>query len=273
MQTDDTALASHYAFGENWSEFARSLGESAVERAVEGMERLVPRERMAGTSFIDIGCGSGLSSLAALRLGARSVAAYDLDPASVRTTRAVLDKFAPNADWRAEEVSVFDLSAERIGRFDIVHSWGVLHHTGAMWRAIERALDLVAPGGMLVLALYRKSPLCGFWRVEKRFYTHAGVVGRGIARGLYQTLYLAGVLATGRNPAAYVRDYEHNRGMAWRTDVEDWLGGYPYESVTPQELDAFLTPRGFVRESIYAKPARLGGLFGSHCDEFVYRRV
>jgi 2-polyprenyl-6-hydroxyphenyl methylase/3-demethylubiquinone-9 3-methyltransferase len=185
----------------------------------------------------------------------------------------VLGRLAAGQEWLAEEKSVFDLDPAAMGRFDVVHSWGVLHHTGAMWRAIEACLPMVAPGGLLVLAFYRKTPLCGFWRAEKRFYTSAGAVPRAVVRGIYAAAYVLGLIASGRNPAAYIRDYRRNRGMAWMTDVEDWLGGYPYESVSPEELDAFLTQRGFARERIFTKPARLGGLFGSHCDEFVYRRI
>ena len=61
--------------------------------------------------------------------------------------------------------------------------------------------------------------------------------------------------------------------MDWHHDVHDWLGGFPYESVTPEELDQFLEKCGFSLEKRFEKPAIAGGVLGSHCDEFVARRV
>jgi 2-polyprenyl-6-hydroxyphenyl methylase/3-demethylubiquinone-9 3-methyltransferase len=148
----------------------------------------------------------------------------------------------------------------------------VLHHTGAMWRAVDACLPLVGDGGLLVLALYRRTPACGFWRAEKRFYSRAPGAVRALIRGLYKFVFVVGLIATGRSPAAYVRDFERNRGMAWTTDVDDWLGGYPYESVTPEEVRSHLVPRGFEEVRSFTRPARLAGILGSHCDEFVFRR-
>jgi 2-polyprenyl-6-hydroxyphenyl methylase/3-demethylubiquinone-9 3-methyltransferase len=270
--TNDTQLESHYPFGRNWARFAAQLDESRIDHAVAELERLVPCVELAGRPVLDVGSGSGLSSLAALRLGAARVVALDLDPDSVATTRAVLDRFAPGMSWEVREQSAFDLDAAALGRFDVVHSWGVLHHTGALWRAVDACLPLVEDGGLLVLALYRKTPACGFWRAEKRFYSRSPGLLRALVRGLYKFVFVVGLIATGRSPAAYVRNFEKNRGMAWTTDVDDWLGGYPYESVTPEEVRTHLLARGFDEVRSFTKPVRLGGLLGSHCDEFAFRK-
>ena len=60
--------------------------------------------------------------------------------------------------------------------------------------------------------------------------------------------------------------------MDWRHDVHDWLGGYPYESVEPREVAGRLQDLGFDVIRTNEQPAALGGLFGSHCDEFVAAR-
>ena len=105
---------------------------------------------LAGRTFLDIGCGSGLFSLAALQLGAK-VHSFDYDPDAVATTRQLRDRYAPDSDWRVEQGSVLDSSLiSRLGQFDIVYSWGVLHHTGALWEALDAACRLVAPGGLAV---------------------------------------------------------------------------------------------------------------------------
>ena len=268
----ETALGAHYAFGKNWKRFAADLDAARISHAVRELARLIPPIDVAGKTFLDVGSGSGLSALAALRLGAMRVEAVDLDPDSVATSRAVLGRFAPGTAWRVQEGSALELDPAVLGRFDIVYSWGVLHHTGAMWRAIGACLPLVAEGGLLVLALYRKTPICGFWRWEKRLYSRAPQILRAMIAALYKTAYVAGLLATGRNPGAYIRAYVSNRGMSWRTDVEDWLGGYPYESVSPDELCAALGERGFEAVRSFTKPARLGGFLGTHCDEYVFRK-
>ena len=209
------------------------------------MLEFVAAEDIESSRFFDIGCGSGLFSLAALRLGAREVVAVDVDPVSVSTTNKVLQAAGSNGRWTVRECNVFELDESGLGTFDIVYSWGVLHHTGDMWRAIECATQFVRPGGLLFLALYRKTVLCGLWRMEKRWFTHGPEWYRALARRAYRLAFVAGLLATGRRPAAYFADYRHKRGMDWTHDMEDWLGGYPYESVRPDALEAFLTKHEF----------------------------
>ncbi len=268
---DKTSIESHYEFGRNWDSFSQNIDAEKIANATRDLAALLPTET-AGATFLDIGSGSGLSSLAALRLGCARVHAVDYDPVSVATTRATLMRHAEDKAWSCEETSVFDLRPEAVGRFGIVYSWGVLHHTGGMWKAIAQAADLVDAGGHFVLALYDRTPLCGFWRVEKRLYTHGPRWLRRPLEWLYKSLYIAGLLLTGRNPARYISGYSRNRGMDWAHDVKDWLGGYPYESATPHELKLFLVARGFVLVREVIKPAPIAGLLGSPCNEFVFRK-
>jgi SAM-dependent methyltransferase len=272
LAEDSRQLETHFAFGENWQSFVATVTEENVAEAVRGMERLFPGDEMKGRRFVDIGCGSGLSMLAALRLGASSALGIDIDPSSAAAARALLTRYMPDGPWAVRMASILELAAEQEGAFDIVYSWGVLHHSGDMAAALRKAAALVAPGGSLALALYRKTPLCGFWRREKRFYKAAGKPARAAIRLAYQAVFNAGLLASGRNPLRYRRDYKSARGMDWAHDVHDWLGGYPYESVAPGEVARLLEGLGFTMTRIFAKPAALGGLLGSHCDEFVARR-
>jgi len=207
--------------------------------------------------------------LAALRLGARSATGLDIDPSSVEAARTVFKKLGAANQWSVEVASVFDLTPEKNGTYDIVHSWGVLHHTGDMGLAIRKAAALVASHGYLAVALYRKTPLCAFWRQEKKFYARSNRSIQAAIGGIYRTAFRAALIARGRNPVNYVRNYKTTRGMNWFTDTHDWLGGYPYESATPQEVTDFLNSLGFTVVRTFEKPAAAGGLFGSHCDEFV----
>jgi SAM-dependent methyltransferase len=262
-------LDSHFAFGENWKAFVETLSEESIAEAVRSLARLFPADELRGRDFLDIGCGSGLSMLAALRLGARSVTGIDIDPNSVEAARVLLSRHAAANAWRADVASVFDYVPHRESTYDVVHSWGVLHHTGDMWPAVRKAAALVAPRGHLALALYRKTPLCGFWRVEKKIYSRSPKPVQAVIAAFYRGVYKLALMSTGRSPARYIRDYKSARGMSWMHDVHDWLGGYPYESVTPQEVYAVLAELGFGQVRAFEKSAAIQGLFGSHCDEFV----
>ncbi len=266
-------LKSHFAFGENWCAFTELVTEEHIATAVTSLERLLPRDQLEGRRMMDIGCGSGLSMLAALRLGAAHVEGVDIDPSSVRAAKAVLGQFFAEGPWQVEECSVFDLPRKREHGYDIVHSWGVLHHTGAMWEAIDAACSLVASKGLLCIALYRKTPVCKFWKGEKWVYTNAPRWIRALIRGIFKGVFIFGLIVTGRSPFEYFDKYKIARGMDWHHDVHDWLGGYPYESTTPEELSKFLGERGFAIERCFEKQAIAFGLFGSHCDEFVARKV
>ncbi len=260
-----------FRFGENWAEFARGLDDRGILGAHEGLVRLAGPDALRGKSFLDIGCGSGLHALAALKLGASRMLAVDFDPLSVATTEKLLRQHAPDLDWRAERTSVFDLDPERHGQFDIVYSWGVLHHTGAMIPAIEKAAAMVAPKGQIILALYRKTPLCGFWLWEKKLYAKAPAGVQRFLQSVYIALFRLNFLLRGNDFDTYVRDYRSQRGMDYLHDVHDWMGGYPYESINPGDATSLLNKLGFKIERTFVHAGGLG-LFGTGCDEFVFRR-
>jgi 2-polyprenyl-6-hydroxyphenyl methylase/3-demethylubiquinone-9 3-methyltransferase len=272
MGDELTQVEGRFAFGENWQSFLDTLDEESIAEARRGLARLFPNDEIKGRRFLDIGCGSGLSMLAAAELGACKVEGVDIDPKSVAAARALLSSKLPGGPWTVRVASVFDLTPGASGGFDIVYSWGVLHHTGDMWRAIEKAAALVAPGGLLALALYRKTPLCGFWQWEKRLYSASGKRVQASVRLIYRTCYAAGLIATGRSPLRYAREYKRARGMDWAHDIHDWLGGYPYQSAEPHAVTGFLDKLGFRMMRMFERPAALAGLLGSHCDEYVALR-
>ncbi len=265
-------IKSHFAFGDNWADYAQIIDLEAIDAAKKDLLKLIPQEQIADSSFLDIGCGSGLHSLAATLLGARNLLAVDLDPTSVATTEGVLTRYAAHARWRTEEISVFDLSPESHGVFDIVYSWGVLHHTGAMWDALRKAASMVAPNGMLVFALYRSTLLDPFWRLEKRYYSKAGSSVQAAVRACFVAAYaMSFTIARRRSFAAHVANYKTNRGMDFYHDAHDWLGGYPYESALAPDVERHMHDLGFQAARVFARPGGVG-IFGSGCDEYVYTR-
>ncbi|MBS0263266.1 MAG: methyltransferase domain-containing protein [Planctomycetes bacterium] len=276
-------LSSHFEFGRNWSSYAGLIDEERVAEAVRGLERLAGPGGLAGKTFLDIGCGSGLHSLAALRLGAARIVAIDLDPHSVATTRQVLERYTAEAaeqsggqsdkPWEVREVSVFDLPSQNLGQFDVVYAWGSLHHTGDMYKAWRTAAGMVAPGGTLNVALYRKTRLCWLWTIEKFLYTHSPRWVQKCLRAVFICAMRLAFLVTGRDFQKYRDDYAKSfRGMDYEHDVHDWMGGYPYESVSPRQADAFRQELGFETVRNFVLNRTPVGIFGSGNDEFVWRR-
>jgi predicted RNA methylase len=262
---------SHFSFGENWAQYAQKIDERRIEEAEKSLIRLLGRESIEGKTFLDIGCGSGLFSLAAVRLGSKRLLAVDLDPHSVETTRKTLERYAPGgANWDCKRISVFDLDPVHVGTFDIVYSWGVLHHTGAMYKAIEKASTVVAPHGTLALALYGKTPFCGLWRIEKRIYSRSPKwVQRAIER-VYCVAVSARLALKGESLKKRRETYFQQRGMDMYIDTRDWLGGYPYESISPDEAMTYMNKLGFEPVRSFVTPCI--GLLGAGCDEYSFTK-
>jgi len=266
-------LASHFEFGRNWLEYAELINADRIEQAVRGLERLTGHEAITGQSFLDIGCGSGLHSLAALRLGAARVVAVDLDPHSVATAKQVLSQNAPDNQWDVRELSVFDLDPTQLGEFDVVYAWGSLHHTGALHEAWTRASKMVAPGGILIVAVYRKTRLCGLWKIEKWIYTKSPAWVQYCLRAVFVNAMRLAFFLTGRDFRKYRNSYGQSfRGMNYEHDVHDWMGGYPYESISPSEADRFRESLNFAHVRSFVESRTRVGIFGSGNDEYVWQR-
>lgn len=263
-----TDRKSHFEFGKNWRDYAKSVDRTMIDFNTAALRKLLP-EGLTGKSFVDIGSGSGIRSLAAFELGAASVRAIDIDENSVSTTHDLLMRFAQGKAWTVETVSVFDIR----GSYDVVFSWGVLHHTGDMWRAIQHAATLVKPGGLFAIAIYTKGPHYEHWQAIKRFYSGAPAPLKAVLRTAYMSAFLGYMgLVVRENPFAFVRNYPRGHGMSYSHDAHDWLGGFPYEAASVEEVKAKLASIGLTEVRTFAAdPGR--GIWGAPCSEYVYRRA
>ena len=243
--TDTAPDAPRFAFGKNWESFVdKHFTEERVRIAQEHLLRFLNLPDLAGKRMLDIGCGSGLHSLAALRANVGELLSFDYDANSVSTTRKLHEMSGRPAHWRVAQGSVLDKAyMDSLGTFDIVYSWGVLHHTGDQWTALRYAADRVAPAGVFYVALYTSDvfvdPPAEFWLNVKRRYNRGGWLAKRNIEAWYIGRQFLGMLRNRQNPLAYVWGYKRSRGMSYFTDVKDWVGGWPMEFSSVQEVKDF----------------------------------
>jgi 2-polyprenyl-6-hydroxyphenyl methylase/3-demethylubiquinone-9 3-methyltransferase len=246
------------------------MTDASLARAEQSLRDLIGRDTLAGSRFLDAGCGSGLFSLAAVRLGA-SVHSFDFDENSVLAALALKRKYAPEASWNIERASVLDGGyLESLGTFDIVYSWGVLHHTGDMWRALGNVAALTKPSGKLCVAIYNDQGVASdVWRIVKRVYNALPIRLRFLVfwpscvRLWAPTIIRDTLRGT---PLKTWQEYGKERGMSPLVDLRDWVGGFPFEVAQPAQVTDFCNRRGFQLASLVRRT-------GIGCNEFVFSRV
>jgi SAM-dependent methyltransferase len=237
------APADAFGFGRNWQRYVAEHLTPERERIARDSVTDLVGTSLEGRTFLDIGSGSGLFSLAAHKLGAERVVSVDVDPDSVASTLHLRESAGAPASWTVITGSILDARlVDELEPADVVYSWGVLHHTGDMWTALTNATKLVRPGGgRFVIAIYNDARGARFfdsrrWLTIKRFYGRLPDAGRTAMETGYRSYFWANKLRQGINPRTWERDYRRTRGMAFKTDVADWLGGYPYEYATTSEI-------------------------------------
>ncbi|TWT54753.1 bifunctional 3-demethylubiquinone-9 3-methyltransferase/ 2-octaprenyl-6-hydroxy phenol methylase [Rubripirellula amarantea] len=282
MQSNTPAPADAFAFGKNWSRFLQTLNDDRIQSAESSLKELVGRDDWSGLRFLDAGSGSGLFSLAAHRMGA-IVTSFDVDDDSVGCTNEIKRRYAPESgQWRVHQGSLRDKPfMESLGTFDVVYCWGVAHHTGDMWTAIDHLTERVADQGTLVIAIYNDQLYVSrIWSGVKQIYQRLPVVLRpvfaALVGGLEFVKRLMVTLAACllrllmlRNPLVPIFNWigdTKTRGMHGWYDLVDWVGGWPFEVAKPEEIFRFMRDRGFVLTEMTTACG------GHGCNEFVFTR-
>jgi SAM-dependent methyltransferase len=262
-----------FEFGENWKRFLSVLNDSRIQEAEQSLKEALNVSSLKGKKFLDAGSGSGLFSLAALRLGADRVFSFDYDLQSVACTQELKQRYFPNAkNWIIEQGSLLDRDyLDRLPPFDVVYSWGVLHHTGDMWQAMENLTPKVDRKGFLYISIYNDQGRASrLWTWVKRLYNNFPPPLRFLIL-VPCTIKLWGPLTIWDicrgKPFKTWREYAKNsRGMSAWYDVVDWVGGYPFEVAKPEEVFEFFNKKGF-------NLTKLVTMRGGHgCNQFVFYR-
>jgi 2-polyprenyl-3-methyl-5-hydroxy-6-metoxy-1,4-benzoquinol methylase len=270
----EVAAGERFEFGKNWAAFLRLLDDDRIERAESSLAEMLQVKTLDGRTFLDIGSGSGLFSLAARRLGAQ-VTSFDFDPNSVACTNELRRRYFPDdPQWKIEHGSILDEDfVGSLEKYDVVYSWGVLHHTGDMWKALSATGELVRDRGQLFIAIYNDTgSQAARWKAIKATYCRLPNFLKfpfAVAVSLPGELKsLAGYAAAGKpfRYFAHWRNYRNARGMNRWHDILDWVGGYPYEYAGPSKLFRFFADRGFSLANMKCDNVGLG------CNELVFRK-
>lgn len=257
-----------FSFGKNWRNFLDSLSEEKIICAEKSLKKMLQVDNFEGKRFLDAGCGSGLFSLAALRLGATEVVSFDIDEDSVACARELHSRFGPFPRWKILTGSALDKNfLKSLGKFDIVYSWGVLHHTGNMWQALENITIPTANQSKLFISIYNDQGMISkLWELIKWFYNIVPSVIKWLLSATYYFVVLAVKTAQGIikcKPPSKWYEYGGDRGMSLWHDAVDWIGGYPFETATPEELTDFFNGKKFFLINIIKKT-------GIGCNELVF---
>lgn len=258
---DEVRVGHRFEFGKNWKRFLSDFSEEKITFAVSSLKEMLSIETLKGKTFLDAGSGSGLFSLAAVNLGA-SVHSFDFDPVSVECTKKIKELYCPEEkSWVIETGSVLNQAyMNGLKKFDIVYSWGVLHHTGNMMQSFINIKDRVTPGGKLYLSIYNdQGCISTYWLLIKKLFNRFKFI-RPLLIALHAP-YLIGLrylfrFITGRYPL--------ERGMIVWYDMLDWLGGYPFEVAKPELVVEYFNNQGFKLVDLRTCGNRMG------CNEFIF---
>jgi len=258
-----------FKFGKNWNNYLDNLSDSQINHSIQSLSDMLVNVDPRGKSFLDIGCGSGLSSLSALKLGFKTTS-FDYDEISVKTSKRLKELYKKDENWHISRGSVLDKKyLSTLGVFDVVYSWGVLHHTGQMYNSFSNITKLVKEDGVLFIAIYNDQGFRSIiWKKIKYIYSKFKLLRPPLIVIFLTYFWLPKILLDFLifKPFNSWKDYKKRRGMSPYYDVIDWIGGYPFEVAKPDQIIDYFREKNFH----LVKSKTCGGKLG--CNEFVFKK-
>ena len=239
-----------FNFGKNWCNFQKVLTPEREIVATKHTLSFLKDISIEDKAVLDIGCGSGLFSLVFFRAGAKKIVSFDRDSKAVDCTCKLRDRYNNSTNWHVLCGDILkDKFIESLEMFDIVYAWGSLHHTGNMYKALENTIKCVKKDGVVYLAIYNKIlgrniNSSAFWTKEKKLFNSCPFLIQRLILYSFAIYYILDMIRHLKNPYRIIKSYKE-RGMDWWVDLLDWLGGYPYEYASVDEIFKFFYERGF----------------------------
>ena len=269
--SNEVKKGNRFEFGKNWEKYLDNFDSNRLSNAQDSLKEMLSVKDLVGKKFLDVGCGSSIFSLAAKNLGAE-VVSMDFDPNSIACAHSLKNEFYKDDNsWKIIEGSAIDKDFMiSLGSFDVVYSWGVLHHTNQMWNALDYIDFNVADDGQLFISLYNdQGRLSKVWKLIKKSYVKTPKFLRFLI--VFPCLIVLWGPATIRDflifkPFATWRNYNKHRGMDAYRDLLDWVGGYPFEVASPDKIFNFYKNKNYNLQNLIT-------ISGGHgCNEYVFKK-
>ena len=197
-------------YKDHWTDYPLEL-----EGVIKHLQHIYP-DGLEGKTVLDGGCGSGMVSVAFATLGA-DVTGVDVTRQCVENGRKNAQRFG--VECRFIQADLVTLSLD--DQFDIIYTWGVLHHTPDAEASFHSLATHLKEDGDIIIAVYLRTPLSGFWNSIRVFYQRSPSMLKTVTRKTTAAL-LAGVDMAKRLVGG--RQRYMMRGTSNEEIVNDWFG-------------------------------------------------